>query len=340
LAKGYISKLSELEMKGVDLSNIIFRSEGMEIIIQVALRVAPVDTTVLLLGESGVGKGMIAKLIHKHSDRNTGPFIRIDCAGIPDSLVESELFGYEKGAFTGAKTEGKPGLFELANKGTLFLDEVGEIPLATQSKLLRFLEDHEIIRVGGTEPKEIDVRVIAATNKNIDEMVTAKTFRKDLYYRLNVVPIYIPPLRERKDDVLPLIFHFLEKFNKAYQKEKNFSPEAIEALCKYDFPGNIRELANIIERLVVVTERKRIEAGDLPNAITDYIAKEIPNSFLSEGIPLKDALEKYENLIIERTIKKYGSQRDAAKALKVDQGTISRKIKKYSISKNDVILHK
>ena len=340
LAKGYISKLSELEMKGVDLSNIIFRSEGMEIIIQVALRVAPVDTTVLLLGESGVGKGMIAKLIHKHSDRNTGPFIRIDCAGIPDSLVESELFGYEKGAFTGAKTEGKPGFFELANKGTLFLDEVGEIPLATQSKLLRFLEDHEIIRVGGTEPKEIDVRIIAATNKNIDEMVTSKTFRKDLYYRLNVVPIHIPALRERRDDILPLIYYFLEKFNRDRKKNKSLSPETVDNLCKYNFPGNIRELANLIERLVVVSKNDQIQITDLPNAITSFAAETISYPLLSEDIPLKDALERYEISIIERTLKKYGSQREAAKALKVDQGTISRKLKKNPFPKSDVILHK
>ncbi len=340
LAKGYSSKISELEMKGVDLSNIIFRSEGMEKIVQMALRVAPVDTTVLLLGESGVGKGMIAKLIHKHSDRNTGPFIQVDCAGIPESLIESELFGYERGAFTGAKTEGKPGFFELANKGTLFLDEIGEITLSSQSKLLRFLEDHEIIRVGGTEPKEIDVRVIAATNKNIDEMVTSKTFRKDLYYRLNVVPIHIPPLRERKDDILPLIFHFLEKFNKAHRKEKILAPETVEALCKYDFPGNIRELANIIERLVVITERERIETVDIPNAIVGYASKTLPYSFLSEGIPLKEALERCESIIIERAIKKYGSQREAAKILRVDQATISRKIKRVLLMRDDVIMHK
>lgn len=340
LAKGYISKLSELEMKGIDLSNIIFRSEGMEIIIQMALRVAPVDTTVLLLGESGVGKGMIAKLIHKHSDRNTGPFIRIDCAGIPDSLVESELFGYEKGAFTGAKTEGKPGFFELANKGTLFLDEVGEIPLATQSKLLRFLEDHEIIRVGGTEPKEIDVRIIAATNKNIDEMVTSKTFRKDLYYRLNVVPIHIPALRERRDDILPLIYYFLEKFNRDRKKNKSLSPETVDNLCKYNFPGNIRELANLIERLVVVSKNDQIQITDLPNAITSFAAETISYPLLSEDIPLKDALERYEISIIERTLKKYGSQREAAKALRVDQGTISRKLKINPSPKSDVILHK
>lgn len=340
LAKGYISRLSELEMKEIDLSNIIFQSKEMERIIEMALRVAKVDSTVLLLGESGVGKGMIAKLIHKHSERSNGPFIRVDCAGIPESLVESELFGYEKGAFTGAKIEGKPGFFELANKGTLFLDEIGEIPLSTQSKLLRFLEDHEIIRVGGTEPKEIDVRVIAATNKNIDEMLASRTFRKDLYYRLNVVPIHIPPLRERRDDILPLIFHFLEKFSKAHRKEKILSPETIEALRKYDFPGNIRELANLIERLVVVTEKERIEMADLPNAIVDYAPKTLPYSFLSEGISLKEALERCESIIVERAIKKYGSQREAAKNLGVDQATLSRKIKKFSSKGTDAIMHK
>jgi len=340
LAKSYSSQLSELEMKGVDLSNIIFRSEEMERIIKMALRAAKVNSTILLLGESGVGKGMIARLIHRHSERSGGPFIRVDCAGIPDTLVESELFGYERGAFTGAKSEGKPGFFELANKGTLFLDEIGEIPLSTQSKLLRFLEDHEIIRVGGTEPKEIDVRIIAATNKKIDEMVSSKLFREDLYYRLNVVPIYIPPLKERRDDVSPLIYHFLKKFSKTHLKEKILSPEAIDALSRYDFPGNIRELANLIERLVVLAENDRIELRDLPDSINSYMSKTIVHPVLSEGIPLKDALKKYERLIIERAIQKYGSQDEVAKILKVDQGTISRKIKKYSVVKKDVIMHK
>ena len=340
LAKGYISKLSELEMKGVDLSNIIFRSGEMQRIIEMTLRVAQVDSTVLLLGESGVGKGMVSKLIHKNSDRNKGPFIRVDCAGIPDSLVESELFGYEKGAFTGAKPEGKPGFFELANDGTLFLDEIGEIPLSSQSKLLRFLEDHEIIRVGGTVSKEINVRIIAATNKNIEEMISQKKFREDLYYRLNVVPIYISALKERRDDILPLIHYFLEKFNKDYKKNKSLSPETVETLCKYNFPGNIRELANLIERLVVVSENDQIQITDLPNAVTSFVAKTISYPLISEDIPLKDALERYEISIIERTLKKYGSQREAAKALKVDQGTISRKLKKNPFPKSDVILHK
>ncbi len=340
LAKGYISKLSELEMKGADISNIIFRSEEKGRIIEMALRVAKVDSTVLLLGESGVGKGMIAKLIHKQSERNQGPFIRVDCAGIPESLIESELFGYERGAFTGAKIEGKPGFFELANKGTLFLDEIGEIPIGSQSKLLRFLEDHEIIRVGGTKPKEIDVRVIVATNKNLEELIASNRFRKDLYYRLNVVPIHIPPLRERKEDILPLIFHFLGKFNKICRKEKSLSPETIEALLKYDFPGNIRELANLIERLVVITEKEQIEVRDLPSVIIGNVSKVSEHSFLNDGILLRTALERCENLIIERAIEKYGSQREAAKILGVDQATISRKIKKSSSTKNDVIVHK
>jgi PAS domain S-box-containing protein len=340
LAKGYILKLSELEMQDVDLSNIIFRSEEMQRIIETALRVAQVDSSILLLGESGVGKGLIAKLIHKQSDRSKGPFIRVDLAGIPDSLIESELFGYEKGAFTGAKTEGKPGFFELANKGTLFLDEIGEIPLSSQSKLLRFLEDHEIIRIGGTEPKEIDVRIIAATNKKIGEMVSSKLFREDLYYRLNVVPIHIPPLRERRDDIIPLLFHFIEKFNKTCRKKKVFSPDGIETLSRYDFPGNIRELSNAIERLVVVTENDRIETRDLPNSITGYMGKTPPYLFFSEGLSLKEATERLESIIIKKAIKKHRSQREAAKALKVDQGTISRKIKRLSFIKDDAIIHR
>ena len=267
LTKKYISKLSELEMKGVELSNIIFRSEEMEKIVEMALRVSKVDSTILLLGESGVGKGIIAKLIHKQSNRSKGPFIRVDLSGIPESLVESELFGYEKGAFTGARPEGKPGFFELANRGTLFLDEIGEIPLSSQTKLLRFLEDHEIIRVGGTEQREIDVRIIAATNKDIEETVASKKFREDLYYRLHVVPIQIPPLRERRDDIPPLILHYLHRFNATYQREKTLSPETIDTLCRYNFPGNIRKLANLVERLVVTTGSEKIELKDLPNQV-------------------------------------------------------------------------
>lgn len=331
LAKGYISKLSRLQLEEADLSNIVFRSTEMQIIIETAIRVAQVDSTILLLGESGVGKGLIASLIHKQSERSKGPFIRVDLAGIPDSLMESELFGYEKGAFTGAKTEGKPGFFELADKGTLFLDEIGEIPLTSQSKLLRFLEDHHITHVGGTESKEIDVRIIAATNRKIEEMVASNNFRADLYYRLNVVPIHIPSLKNRKDDILPLSFHYLAKFNHAYKKNKSFSPEVMDALSNYDFPGNIRELANIIERLVVSTPNDYVELRELPaSMIEKYAYPAIPDAFLFEDIPLKEAMERYERALIQRTLKKYGSQREAARVLKVDQATVSRKTRKLA----------
>ncbi len=340
LAKGYISKLSELEMKGADLSNMVFRSEEMQRIIAMAIRVAKVDSTVLLLGASGVGKGVIAKLIHKNSERSHGPFIRVDCAGIPESLIESELFGYERGAFTGARTEGKPGFLELAEKGTLFLDEIGELPLSSQSKLLRFVEDREIIRVGGVEPRQIDVRIIAATNKNIEELVSSKRFRKDLYYRLNVVPISISPLRERRDDILPLILHFLEKFNRAYQKRKVLSPDVLEILCRYDFSGNIRELSNIIERLIVVAEKDRIEEKDLLGIIEALAAPSKTSFPFSDNASLKEALEKCEALILEKALKEHHSQSEVAKALKVNQATVSRKIRKYLFSKNNAILHK
>ena len=341
LARKYSSRLSELEMKRIDFSNIIFRSEAMERIIEMAIRVAKVDSTVFLLGESGVGKGMIAKLVHNHSDRRTGPYIRVDCAGIPDSLIESELFGYERGAFTGARTEGKPGLFELANNGSLFLDEIGEIPLGCQAKLLHFLEDREIVRVGGTDPKKIDVRIIAATNRNIDEMVLSKLFRKDLYYRLNVVPIWLPPLRNRRDDIFPLVLHFLEKFNSKCQKKKVFSPDVMDALCNYDFPGNIRELANICERLVVMTKEERVEKKDLPDTVGNALPSSPSPSFPSPVTPsLAETLEKYEAFIIKKALEEYGSQHEAAKALKVNQGTISRKLKKYYCNKRNVKLHK
>lgn len=329
LARGYKTKLSELEMKGVDLSTIAFRSEKMHRIIEMALRIAKVNSTVLVQGESGVGKGMIAKLIHKNSERASGPFIRVDCAGIPESLFESELFGYEKGAFTGAKTEGKPGFFELADKGTLFLDEVAEISLSSQSKLLRFLEDHEIVRIGGTTPKTIDVRVIAATNKNIEEMVGSKLFRKDLFYRLNVVPILIPPLRERRDDILPILYHYLNKLNGAYSKRKTLSTEVIDLFCEYDFPGNIREMSNLVERLVVSAQEDRIEVHNLPEALTGPAARVVSPQSHSNTISLKDALKRHEKVIIEEALKKYRSQQEIAKVLKVDRATISRKVKKY-----------
>ncbi len=342
LNKHYISKLPqpELETKGGGLSDIIVKSKDSHRIVDLALRVAKVDSTVLLMGKSGVGKGMIANLLHKHSRRSRGPFIRVDCAGIPDSLIESELFGYNKGAFTGARIEGKPGLFELADKGTLFLDEIGEIPLSSQTKLLRFLEDHEIVRLGGSEPRRIDVRIIAATNRDIEKMVSSNLFREDLFYRISVVPIHIPALKERREDVLPLVFHFLNQFNRAYKKEKVFSPQTLDLLHKYDYPGNVRELANLIERLVVVTEKDRIEPEDLPGQVTAPVKKRNENFPFFEGLSLQEALAECESRLIEQAVKKYRSQREAAKILKINQGTISRKLRKYALRASDAIVHK
>ncbi len=329
LMKRYSAKLSELEIKSEDPHSFVYHSKEMRQIYEMAVRVAKVDSTVLLLGESGVGKSILAHLIHQQSERVKGPFIRVDCVGIPDSLIESELFGYVKGAFTGARPEGKAGLFELANKGTLFLDEIGEIPLNIQSKLLRFLEKHEVNRVGGTGVKEIDVRIIAATNMNIEEMVSTKRFRADLYYRLNVVPIVIPPLSERRDDILSLLFYYLQKFNQKYQKEKTFSPAVIDLLCDFNFPGNVRELSNLIERMVVTTEKSYMELSDLPQGIINRIHQSDQNNYgIYENLSLKEASEKFELIMIGRTIKNYGSQKKASKILRVDQATISRKLNK------------
>ncbi len=327
LAQAYLSQVSEAELRGVDLPSVIYRNREMHRVLEMALRMAKVHSTVLLLGESGVGKGMIAKLIHRNSSRKEGPFIRVDCTGIPDSLVESELFGYERGAFTGARTEGKPGLLELAEGGTVFLDEIGELPLDFQSKLLHFLEDHEICRVGGTIPKKIDVRVVAATNRNLEQLVLTRRFREDLYYRLNVVPISIPPLRERKEDIPCLALHFLTELNKLYSTRKTVAPNVLDAICRYSFPGNVRELCNLIERLTVASEKDQISQEDLPQNIRGFVLK-APRGTASS---FRTDVEIYEKALIENALKKSGSIRKTAKALQVNHATILRKMKKYNI---------
>lgn len=247
--------------------NLIYKNKEMENIVYQALKVAEVDSTVLISGESGGGKEIIGELIQRNSNRRNGPFVKLNCAAIPDNLLESELFGYDPGAFTGAKKEGKPGLFELAHGGTLLLDEIGDIPLHLQVKLLRALQQREIMRVGGTKPIKIDVRIIAITNKDLEDMVSKGEFREDLFYRLNVVPIYIPPLRERREDIPPLIQHFLKQHNQRYNMKKIISPEAIESLMLYNWPGNIRQLENVIERLIVTTSTEIIDQSQLPGYI-------------------------------------------------------------------------
>jgi len=301
-----------------------------------ALRICNLDCCVLLLGESGVGKSLIAKLIHKHSSRSNGLFMQINCGAIPESLIESELFGYEKGAFTGAKKEGKPGILELADKGTLFLDEIDQLPFSLQAKLLHFLEDKEILRVGGTKYRKVDVRIIAASNQNLESLVKEGKFREDLFFRLNVIPIYIPPLRKRPEDIPPLVSFFLNKYNRKFKKDTSISSEAVDILCEYNFPGNVRELSNLIERIVVMAENKKIESKNIPQYVRNSVS---PFSLEKEELPLKKAVEKVESFIIRKALERYGSQNKTARALGVNQSTIARKIKKYGINSN-VIMHK
>ena len=275
-----INKL-KMEKKIYD-NDIIACSAVMQALMNIALRVGEVDVTVLLLGESGVGKEVIAKYIHEISSRRNGPFVAINCGAIVPTLLESEMFGYEGGAFTGALSKGKLGLFETANKGVMFLDEIGDMSLDLQVKLFRVLQEGEIQRVGGTKKIPIDVRVICATNKNLDNMVREAKFREDLYYRLNVVTIEIPPLRLRKDDIAPFVFSYCNQFNKKYGKEKVLSPEVIQALTEYNWPGNIRELKNLVEQLVVLTKEDEIQLNQLPQKIRQKVTEDNPFSVVEQ----------------------------------------------------------
>jgi PAS domain S-box-containing protein len=330
LAKRYRSELLSMQLREAIRSQLVIRSPCMERVLEAALRVARVDSTVLIRGESGVGKSVFAKLIHRMSCRREGPFIRVDCGAIPESLIESELFGYEGGAFTGARLHGKPGYFELAHGGTLFLDEVGELPKLVQVKLLRFLEDHEVVRVGGARPKKVDVRVIAATHRDLGRMVQEGTFRSDLFFRLNVVPLVIPPLRERTEEIPALVDHFLKLFNARYSTSKVIARTVVDRLCAYPFPGNIRELANLIEQLVVLTPGNKVDLGDLPSHVRDG-----PHLFhgprTKDDWNLQRAIENLERHLIREALRAFGSQRKACIHLGVNQSTLARKAKKYGI---------
>jgi PAS domain S-box-containing protein len=336
LAEKYYSQVEAMRRHLLDFSDIIAQDENMLKILEMAKKVAKVDTTVLLLGETGVGKEEIAKYVHKNSKRYNKSFIKINCGAIPENLIESELFGYEKGAFTGANKEGKIGLFELADCGTIFLDEVGELPLDMQVKLLRVLQEDEIKRVGGIKTIKVDVRIIAATNRDLEDMVSKKTFREDLYYRLNVIPITIIPLRERKKDIEPLIMHFLHIFNKKYSFNKNISSGAMEHLKKYSWPGNVRELKNIIERAVIMATEDKIFSDDL-SVKNDRNNNELGLDIINKKRTLKEAVENIEETLIKNAFEKHGNVRDAAKDLGIDASTFVRKRKKY---KNKSMLRK
>ena len=291
-------------------------------------KVAPLDTTVILLGETGVGKEVFAKYIYQNSQRKDKPFIKVNCGAIPENLVESELFGYEKGAFTGADKNGKIGLFELANTGTIFLDEVGELPPAIQVKLLRVLQEQEFERIGGRKPVKVDVRVLAATNRNLEEMVKQNTFRQDLYYRLMIFPVKIPPLRERKDDILPLAQLFIDGLNKKYGFKKQLSNISARMLLSYHWPGNIRELRNIIERAVIINNGDEI-SPDALSLFTPPDRSMAPSHVLDPSKDLKTALEELELEYINHAYETYGNVREAAASLGMTPSTFVRKRQKY-----------
>lgn len=333
LTEKYELELKELRNVGFAFDEIIAYSSEMKNILEIAARVAKVDSTVMITGESGVGKDVIAGAIHKASARGEGPFIKVNCAAIPETLLESELFGYEKGAFTGANTTGRQGMFELAEKGTIFLNEIGELPFHLQPKLLRVIQDKEVIRVGGSEAVKLDVRIIAATNKDLELMVKEGTFREDLYYRLNVVPIYIPPLRERKEDIPHLILHFMNKYNLKYGQNKKISSKAVDYLTDWPWPGNVRELENVIERLIVMVTDDIIQIEDLPASIrTKHKELKDMNYYIEDILPLKEAVEKVEKALIFKALRKFKTTRKAAEVLQVDQSTVVRKAQKYGIN--------
>jgi PAS domain S-box-containing protein len=329
LLQKYEEELSSLRIAHLKNSEIIYRSKQMERLIELVNKVAPTESTILIYGETGVGKEVLAKYIHNIS-RSEGPFIKINCGAIPENLLEAELFGYEKGAFTGAKSEGKPGLIEVADKGTLLLDEISELPLSLQVKLLRVLQEKEFIRVGGIKPIKVDVRIIAASNKDLKELVKEGKFRQDLYYRLNVVPVTIPPLRERIRDIPILAYHFLNMYNEKYGRSKKLTNEVMEIFMKYPWPGNVRELENVIERIVIISENDQITKKDLPGELLNQ--EETNHSFgvhVSRLMPLKEASALVEYQLIKQAIEECGSSYKAAEVLGVDQSTIIRKLKKY-----------
>lgn len=329
----YKHQILDMQLEHLQEHQIIARSPAMVNVLHQAFKVSAVDSTVLLYGESGVGKGLIADIIHKFSPRSQNPMIRINCGAIPETLIEAELFGYERGAFTGARHGGKPGYFEAADGGTLLLDEVSELPLNSQVKLLRFLEDGRITRIGGTTSRKLDVRILAATNRDLASMVHAGQFRKDLYYRLNVIPLWIPPLRERRECIFPMLQHYLERFCAKVQKPTlRLSRAAADALMSYDFPGNVRELVNLCERLAVMCDHNPIRLEDLPRSVTAHTqATETAPGVSLEGKSFRELLEFAERRILSEALETYGSQWAVARKLGINQSTVSRKMKKYGL---------
>ncbi len=295
-------------------------------------KVAPTDAWVLIMGENGTGKELVAHTIHRLSLRNNKPMVEVNCAAIPEDLIESELFGHEKGAFTGATTMRK-GKFDLAHKGTIFLDEIGDMSLKAQSKVLRILQEQKFERVGGTKTIEVDVRVIAATNKDLEEEIKKGTFREDLYHRVNVIPLKVPPLRERKEDIPELVEVFAKEFSLATNVEpKRFTPEALEVLQRYHWPGNVRELKNMVERMMILSPYDTIDANDIPPPFNQDSAQRGEFDPTVMGNSLKEAKKQFEKAFLERKLREYNwNISQTAEAIGIERSNLHKKIKLYGL---------
>ncbi|WP_029271071.1 sigma 54-interacting transcriptional regulator [Virgibacillus alimentarius] len=328
ITKRYKQELTRLKTMTAEPSHeIIYCSAKMQQIVNQVEKIAKFSSTVLVQGESGVGKEMIARAIHQKSNRSNNPFLTINCGSIPENLLESELFGYTKGSFTGADMKGKQGYFEQAHEGILFLDEIGDMPMSLQVKLLRVLQESEVVPIGSVTAIPVDVQIIAATNKDLKGMVEKGTFREDLYYRIHVIPIRVPPLNERSEDIPLLAYHTLQKLNQRYDKNYHFSPDALNLLENYSWPGNIRELQNLIERLFVTADEDVITAALVDQFMSNGIVKKA-KPMVNGIMPLQKAKEEVEEQLILLAMKKFGTTTKAAEALNISQSAVSRKYQK------------
>lgn len=354
LSLSYRKRLSELETKQANVNVRETRCKEMKEIYDKTIKVATFDTPILLLGETGVGKDFMAHFIHDVAKKeNDSPLIKINCGAIPESLLVSELFGYEPGAFTDARKQGKIGLFELANNGTLYLDEIGEMPLSLQIQLLGVLQDKEFQRLGGTKTVKLNARIIAATNKNLEQAIEKGEFRRDLYYRLNVVTITVPPLRNRRDDIIPLAMLFLQEFNGKFQKARFFFPKTLDAFRNYGWPGNIREMRNVIERMVIISNDDclypQLFKEQLSNLVESGVSESIAlfdensdangdvsfaglfNNDPGDGRSLRELLDDCESAIIQKALERFPNLHAAAQSLAIDISTLVRKKKRHNI---------
>lgn len=321
-AKKYLEEMERIRDELISSQDIIAEDESSVKLLYRANKVAKVDSSVLIIGETGTGKEEYAKYIHQSSPRREQPFIRINCGAISQTIIESELFGYEKGSFTGASTSGKMGLFEAANHGTIFLDEIGELPYTMQVKLLRVLQEQEVVRVGGTRPIRIDVRVISATNRDLRQMIQNNLFREDLYYRLSVVTLEVPPLRERRNDILPLVRCFVEELNRKYGMEKTLTKNAFQLLKNYSWPGNVRELKNCLEEALVMCEGDRVDQSDFPFSQHSGILNPPKGDWTLDQI-----MEQIEYQYLKNALQEHKSIRKAAASLGLPSSTYARRLK-------------